>query len=311
MAAPEGITAPVAYLAGPTASGKSALAIRVAKAHGIAIVSADSMQVYRGMAIGTAQPSDAERDGVPHHLLGVADPREEFHAARFRAEALRAIAGEAAQGRRCLVVGGTGLWMRALREGIFDGPGRDSALREELHALLAREGPAALHALLAREDPKTAARLSVADHVRVVRALEVVRATGRSITDWQTEDAARRNALGPLPPMIVLSPEKAALHDRIDRRVDAMLAAGWLDEARALHALALPDASPARKALGYPQLFAHLEGRLGLAEAAAEIKLRTRQFARRQRVWFQAERCAELLGAAEAEARLKELAAEA
>lgn len=303
--AAEAVTAPVAYLAGPTASGKSALAIRIAKAHGLAIVSADSMQVYRGMAIGTAQPSEAERDGVPHHLLGLADPREEFHAARFRTEALRAIAAEAAQGRRCLVVGGTGLWMRALREGLFDGPGRDAALRDELHALLAREGPAALHALLAREDPKTAARLSVADHVRVVRALEVIRATGRSITDWQAEDTARREALGPLPPMIVLSLEKGALHDRIARRVDAMMEAGWLDEARALHALALPEASPARKALGYPQLFAHFEGRLPLADAVSEIKLRTRQFARRQHVWFRAERGAELLDPEAAEARLR------
>lgn len=283
---------PALILAGPTASGKSALAIKLAKRHGFAIVSADSMQVYRGMEIGTAQPSEAERDGVPHHLLGVADPRDDFHAARFAAAAAEAIRAEAAQGRRTLVVGGTGLWIRALREGLFAGPGRDEAIREELRRVLGAEGPAGLHALLAKEDPAVAARLSPADHVRVVRALEVLRLTGRSIDAWQEEDRARRARLGPLAPLVVLTAERAWLHDRIERRVRLMLESGWLVEAERLLELNLPGHAPARKALGYRDLFRVLRGEATLEQVTPQIILATRQFAKRQATWFRSERSA-------------------
>jgi tRNA dimethylallyltransferase len=280
-----------AILAGPTASGKSALAIAIAARHGLAIISADSMQVYRGMEIGTGVPTPAERGAVPHHLLSIADPREDFHAARFVAEARAAAEREWSEhGRRSLVVGGTGMWIQALREGLFEGPGRDEGLRAALRAQLEAEGPAALHAALAVVDPAMAARLAPADHVRVLRALEVYRLTGRPLSDWHAEDARRRAALGPLLPLVVLTPPRDWLDARINARVDSMIAAGWLEEARALHQLALPPHSPARKALGYRTLFEVIEGRLSRAAAVEQIKLATRQFARRQGTWFRGQR---------------------
>lgn len=285
-----GAPPPVAFIAGATASGKSALAVQVARERGLAVIGADSMQVYRGMEIGTAQPTEADRGGVPHHLIGIADPAEEFHAARFREEAIRAMAAEAAMGRRTIVAGGTGLWMRALREGLFDGPGRDESIRAELRAILDQDGAEALHALLSREDPAAAARLRPADQVRVIRALEVWRLSGRSITEWQDEDQARRRALGPLPPLLVLSRPREELDRRIAARVEMMLAAGWLEEADRLRAMGLPEHASARKALGYRALFEVLKGNRSLNSAREEITLRTRQFARRQETWFRGER---------------------
>ncbi|MDX2174943.1 MAG: tRNA (adenosine(37)-N6)-dimethylallyltransferase MiaA [Candidatus Sumerlaeia bacterium] len=287
---------PAAYLAGATASGKSAEAVRLARALGLAIVSCDALQVYRGIEIGTAQPLESERGGVPHHLLGCSDVAEEWHAARFAREAREAIEAEARAGRRCLVVGGTGLWLRALREGLFDGPGRDEELRRELRAVLAERGPGGLHALLAEEDPEAAAALRPADHVRVLRALEVWRLTGRSIADWQREDAARRGALGPLPPLFVLQRPRGELHARIAARVDRMLADGWLAEAGRLRERALPEHAPPSKALGYRELSAVLDGRATLAEVRERIVAGTRQFARRQETWFRAERGAVAAG---------------
>ena len=287
----------VGYLAGPTASGKSTLGIELARRNGWCVISADSMQVYRGMAIGTGAVEPEERQGVPHHLVGVADPRDDFHAARFVREARVAIDNEwQANGRRSLVVGGTGLWIEALREGIFEGPGRDEAVRNRLRARLASEGLEVLGAELQRIDPPSAARIPAADANRIMRALEVWELSGRTLSAWLAEDAARRAAIGPMPPLVVLDPPKDILDPKINRRVDTMLAAGWMEEARALHALGLPDHSPARKALGYRELFAVIEGRKSLAEAREAIQLGTRQYAKRQRVWFKARRGAMLVG---------------
>ncbi|MBI1292554.1 tRNA (adenosine(37)-N6)-dimethylallyltransferase MiaA [bacterium] len=288
----------VGYLAGPTASGKSALAVELALRHGWAIISADSMQVYRGMEIGTGAIAPSEQRGVPHHLLGVADPRETFHAARFVTEARAAAAMEwESRGRRSLVCGGTGLWIEALREGLFEGPGRDESLREELRARIAAEGPEALHAELALVDPAIAATIRPRDAVRIIRALEVFRLTGRPLSEWYAEDQARRAALGPLPPLVVLDWPREELDRRINARVDQMMAAGWPEEARALDALALPEHSPARKALGYPELAAVARGERALPEVVEAIKLATRQYARSQMTWFRRRRDAVLVAA--------------
>lgn len=281
----------IGILAGPTASGKSALAVELALRHKLAIISADSMQVYRGMEVGTGVLPVEARRGVPHFLVGVAEPTEDYQAARFAAEArqtARSVFSE--QGRRSLVVGGTGLWIDALREGLFEGPGRDEALRQHLRERLDREGPEALHEELAALDPPTAARLSPRDHVRVLRALEVQQLSGRPLSDWVREDQARRQSLGPLLPLVVLDRPRAELDLRIDRRVDEMIAEGWLEEARHLHALGLPDHSPARKALGYRELFRVIDGEWSMDQAVEEIKKQTRQFSRRQMTWFRGRR---------------------
>ncbi|HMX61643.1 MAG TPA: tRNA (adenosine(37)-N6)-dimethylallyltransferase MiaA [Candidatus Sumerlaeota bacterium] len=287
---------PVGFLAGPTASGKSALAIELAKRHNLAIVSADSMQVYRGMAIGTGAVTAPEQQGVPHYMIGIADPRDEFHAARFVTGLRSATNHEwTEEGRRCLVVGGTGMWIQAAREGLFEGPGRNDAVRARLRDDLAAQGSAELHRRLSLVDEESARRLAPADHVRIIRALEVFELTGKPLSLWQDEDRARRAALGELPPLVVLDPPRELLNERIAVRVDAMLAAGWLEEARTLHALNLPDHAPPKKALGYRELFRVIEGEITLPQARELIITGTRQFARRQRVWFKAQRDARLV----------------
>lgn len=296
----QGVAAPkdaiVGVLGGPTASGKSALALEIALTHGLAIISADSMQVYRGMEVGTGAVPVAERRGVPHHLIAVADPAERFHAARF-AEAAREVARQEWEqyGRRSLVVGGTGMWIQALREGLFEGPGRDEAVRIELLERLRRDGLPAIRAELTRVDPVMAAQLSAGDTTRILRALEVFRISGRPLSDWHAEDQERRAALGDLLPLVVVSHPREALNRRINERVEQMIAEGWLEEARALHGMELPPDAPARKALGYRELYRVLDGELSMEEAVAEIKRATRQYARRQMTWFRGQRDVMLL----------------
>lgn len=281
----------VGFLAGPTASGKSSIAVGIAQQNNFAIISADSMQVYRGMQIGTGAIPENERGGVPHHLLGVADPGEDFHAARF-VEAARAAAKAEWEnhGRRSLLVGGTGMWIQSLREGLLASPGRNEAIRQRLRERLAAEGPEVLHTELRALDPPMAEKLSPRDHVRVIRALEVLELSGKPLSVWHEEDRQRRAALGPLLPLVVIERPMTELRERIGRRVDQMMADGWLEEARRLHALKLPDHAPAKKALGYRTLFEVIEGRTSLDEAVARIKLATGQYAKQQMTWFRAQR---------------------
>ena len=288
----------VGYLAGRPASGKSSLAVELARARGWAVISADSMQVYRGLTIGTGAITLDEQQGVPHHLLGVADPREPFHAARFVELARRAVEQEWAEhGRRCLVCGGTGMWIEALREGLFAGPGRDEVIRDRLRRRAETEGPEALHAELARVDAPSAATIRPRDAVRLIRALEVLELTGKPLSAWYEEDRARRAALGPLPPLVVLEWPREVLDERINRRVDQMIAAGWVEEARQLAELQLPPHSPAAKALGYAELAAVARGERELAPTVDAIKLATRQYARSQMTWFRRRRDAQHLAA--------------
>ncbi len=272
--------APPVALVGPTASGKSTLAVALARARPeFEIVSVDSMQLYRGMAIGTASPSPAERAEVPHHLLDLLDPDEEASMAWFQATARSAIADIEARGRRALLVGGTGLYHRAVVDG-FEIPGRFPEVRAELEA---EPDTAALHARLAALDPRGAARAEPTNRRRVVRALEVTLGSGRPFSSWGT-------GLDSYPPSRVLQigirRDPARLDERIERRSLAQLASGWLDEVRVLRSRYTTLSRTAGAAVGYQELWSHLDGQMELGEAADRIVRRTRRLARRQRSWF-------------------------
>ena len=272
----------VVCIVGPTASGKTALALELADRLGGEIVSADSRQIYRGLDVGTAKPTPAERVRIPHHCLDLVDPGESFDVARFRTAAAGAIAAIAARGHVPLVVGGTGLYVRALLRGLCPAPPRAPALRAELEAAVAAEGSAALHRRLAALDPAAAARVAPRDTVRIVRALEVALATGVPLSRRQAE---HRFGERPYDALVVgLERPVAELDARIGARARAMVEGGFLDEVRALGACgATVDA------VGYPEMRACVEGRTDLASALAATVLATRRFAKRQRTWFRRE----------------------
>jgi tRNA dimethylallyltransferase len=273
-------------LVGPTASGKSALALEVARRLGdVELVSVDSMQVYRGMDVGTAKPTAAERAEVAHHLLDLADPSEEYSVSRFQADAEAAIAGIEARGHRALLVGGTGLYLQAVVDRLAI-PGRWPDVRAELEAEVAREPAAvgALHRRLADADPTAAARIEPGNARRIVRALEVTQGSGRPFSSFGPGlDAYPANARFRLAGV---SLPRAVVDERIEARYRSQLDAGFLDEVSQLAAGARGMSRTARQALGYRELLDHLDGKLTLDEAVAEANRRTRGFARRQRSWF-------------------------
>jgi tRNA dimethylallyltransferase len=272
-------------IAGPTASGKSALALQVARKFDGVVINADSMQVYRDLRIITARPTPEEEAKAQHRLYGHIDAAENYSAGRWLADARAAIRETQAAGKRPILVGGTGLYFKLLTQGIASVPAIPAEVRAAVRARLATEDAATLHAELARRDPASAARLHCGDAVRIVRALEVLEATGRPLGDWQRENA---------PP--VIDPERAAkifldadretLRARIDARFDAMLAHSALEEVRALAARRLDPSLPAMKAHGVPWLMRHLRGEIGLDDAAAQGKADTRRYTKRQFTWF-------------------------
>jgi tRNA dimethylallyltransferase len=269
---------------GPTASGKSALALRLARERGGEIVSCDSLQVYRGLDIGSAKATPPERASVPHHLLDVAEPGGTFSAADYARLAREALEAIRSRGRLPIVAGGTGLYLRALLQGLFAGPSRDDALRARLEAVAERFGDARLHRLLARVDPEAAARIAPRDRVRVVRALEVFRATGRPITAGQREGAEPLRGYRVLT--VGLDPGRDELRRAVEERTRRMLELGLVDEVRGLLARGLgPDARPLQ-AIGYRQALAVVGGRLTVEEAERAIVTETLRFAKRQRTWF-------------------------
>jgi tRNA dimethylallyltransferase len=273
-------------IAGPTASGKSAAALAIAGVLPVEIVSVDSAQVYRGLDIGTAKPTAAERAAVPHHLIDIVDPREAYSAARFAADAARLIGEIRARGRIPLLVGGTMLYFMALLGGLDALPEADAGVRSEIDAYAARHGWPAVHAELARVDAATAARLPPHDRQRLQRALEVYRISGRPLSELQ-RGATRLHA--PLPPMLALEPsDRAWLHGRIAARLRAMLAGGLVDEVRALRARGdLHAGLPSMRCVGYRQVWQALdEGTLDGVEARALAA--TRQLAKRQLTWLRA-----------------------
>jgi tRNA dimethylallyltransferase len=273
-------------LLGPTAAGKSAVALALAERFDGEIVSADSAQVYRGMDIGTAKPDAATRAAVPHHLLDLIDPTQAYSAARFRDDALAAIAGIRARGRLPIVAGGTMLYIKALREGLSRLPQADAAVRAALDARAAREGWPVLHAELGRVDPRTAARLSPYDAQRIQRALEVHALTGRALSSLQGARAADAG-LGPSLVVALAPADRAALHSAIARRFDAMLEAGLIDEVRQLRArYPLSARMPSMRCVGYRQVFDHLDGRGDRAMLRERGIAATRQLAKRQLTWL-------------------------
>jgi tRNA dimethylallyltransferase len=276
----------VLCLAGPTASGKSALAMRLASELPVEIVSVDSALVYRGMDIGTAKPSAAERAAVPHHLIDIIDPSETYSAARFVADAQALVAQVQARGRVPLLVGGTMMYFHALRTGLHRMPATDARLRAELDARAAREGWPALHAELARVDPATAARLPPNDAQRIQRALEVWQLSGRALSAWHAEGTG---APGPGAAWPLLSLEPASrgwLHQRIGERLDQMLREGFVDEVRALRARAdLHPGLPSMRCVGYRQAWEALQAG-DLAPLRERALAATRQLAKRQLTWL-------------------------
>jgi tRNA dimethylallyltransferase len=274
----------VVCIVGPTASGKSALAVALAERLGGEIVSADSRQVYRDLDVGTAKPTAEERRRVAHHCLDLVDPGTAFDVARFRAAATAAIAGVQRRGRLPVVVGGTGLYVRALLGGLCEAPGASPALRAMLQGMLARQGAAALHRALGAVDPAAAARIALRDTVRSVRALEVALATGVPLSRWQ---ARHRFSDAPYDAVVIgLARTVAELDARITSRARAMIADGFLDEVRRLRQRGLGPGAAGLAAVGYPQMLAQLEGRLDGEEAFAATVQATRRFAKRQRTWF-------------------------
>jgi tRNA dimethylallyltransferase len=272
-------------LLGPTASGKTAAALALARALPVEIVSVDSALVYRDMDIGTAKPSADERAVCPHHLIDVVSPEESYSAARFRADALHLVAEIIARGRFPLLVGGTMLYFKALRDGLSALPAADPELRARIDAEAARRGWPALYAQLARVDPDAAARLEPTDAQRIQRALEIVQLTGRPVA----ESYARRDP-APLPfrllPIALTPSERAVLHARIERRFDQMLAAGLVHELRALRARYTLDLSmPSMRCVGYRQVWAYLDGRDGFDAMRFKGIAATRQLAKRQLTW--------------------------
>ena len=275
--------APV-LLAGPTAVGKSAVALALAESLGGEIISVDSMQVYRGLDLGTAKPSAAERARVPHHLLDVLELSEAFDAAQFVRLAAAAVVEIQARGRVPIFCGGTGLYFKAWLEGLGEAPPSDARVRAELEATPLSE----LLVELEQRDPLTYARIDRQNPRRVIRAVEVIRLTGKPFSaqraNWNPEVRSQKSEV-----IFCFSREPADLRARIEARVDAMFAGGLVDETRALLSLGLQQNRNAMQALGYRQVVAHLAGERGLAETIALVKTKTWQFARRQGTWFRSQ----------------------
>ena len=274
-------------ICGPTASGKTALAVALAKETGGEVVSADSMQIYRRMDIGTAKPTAEEMDGVPHHMLDVADPGEDYSVARYVEEAAACVEDILTRGKLPIVAGGTGMYIDSLLAGrefaAFTGQ-----WRQKLQDRAEREGIAALYRELEQVDPQRAAKLHLADEKRIIRALEVWHETGETITEHDRRTAA-------LPPRYeavrigLTFADRADMWDRIDRRVDQMMAAGLVEEVEGLLSSGVPERCTAMQAIGYKEMAAALREGRPVGEAAEEIKLRSRQYAKRQLTWFRRE----------------------
>lgn len=281
----EGHSSKAVLIAGPTASGKSALALELALNAGGIVINADSMQVYRDLRVITARPTQDEEARVPHRLYGHVDAAVNFSAGAWVVDAAKALEQARVEGRLPIFIGGTGLYFKALTAGLSVVPPIPAEIRENVRARLDRNGVEALHAELARRDPRAAERLNLRDRTRIARALEVIEATGRSLLDWHHEGQP------PLLPKdsfraVFLAPERDELYARIDARFDAMLGAGALTEVEQLAARGLDPLLPAMKAHGVPVLIRHLRGELSLEEAAIIGRADTRHYAKRQFTWF-------------------------
>jgi len=269
---------------GPTASGKSELAVRLAERFSGEIVNADSMQVYRFMDIGTAKPSAEQLQRVPHHLLDIVDPDQTFSAADFCREAEKVVVDISRRGKNIIVCGGTGLYIRALTKGLMDSPAGDAVLRKELKDLSSREGLGALHRRLAEVDSVSAERIHPNDQLRIIRALEVYQMTGRPISALRGEH--RFGTLRYDYRKIGLSSDRETLYRNIDNRVDLMIRQGFLEEVKALLSAGYPSSLKPMRSLGYRHLCDYLEGVVTFEDALQLMKRDTRRYAKRQLTWF-------------------------
>jgi len=277
----------VVAILGPTATGKSALALAMAERYGGEIINCDSTAVYRGFDIGTDKIAPADRRGIPHHLIDIVDPAEEYTAARYARDAAAVIRDVHARGRLPVLVGGTGFYYRALTRGLFPGPGRDAALRQRLEAIAERRDVTLLHRMLRKVDPASALRIQPRDLKRLVRALEVFFLTGRPLTAHFTD------TVSPLPDVDVVAVglrlPAAQISERVTRRVDEQFARGLLDEIRTLLARGIPEAARPFGGLVYRQALEHLHGVRDEAATRALIAQENRHYARRQLIWFRKE----------------------
>lgn len=276
-------------IAGPTASGKSAAGIELAKRLNGSIISADSMQVYKHLDIGSAKVTPEEMQGIPHYLVDRIEPSEEWNVVRFQQEAMKAAAEIAAQERLPIVVGGTGFYIQALLYQIdFTETNEDTAFRKEMEAKAAAEGPESLYNELQKVDPEGAAAIHPNNVKRVIRALEYARETGGKISDHNREERQKPAAYDAV--FFCLTMDRQKLYSRIDRRVDAMMEAGLLREVQNLRGMGYTEKDVSMQGLGYKQLLQYLDGRYTLEQAVAEIKTQTRHFAKRQLTWFRREK---------------------
>ena len=272
-------------IAGPTASGKTALAVALAKSVNGEVVSCDSMQIYKGMDIGTAKPTLEEMEGIPHHMLDVAEPNEDFSVSRYCEMASPIVDDILSRGKTAIIAGGTGLYMDALIRGNSFAPYPSTGMREKLEAQADAEGMESMLQLLASIDPDSAARLHLADRKRIIRALEVYYETGETIT-------AHNLKTQQIPPkynatwFALEDEDRQDLYDRIDSRVEKMLKAGLIDEIKHLLAAGIPEKCTAMQAIGYKEFIAYLNGDCSLAEAAAQVQQASRHYAKRQLTWF-------------------------
>lgn len=271
-------------IVGPTASGKTALSILLARRLKAEILSADSRQIYRHLTIGTAKPTEAERGGIVHHFIDILDPRQEYNAGEYGTEARKVLENIRKKRNAAIVVGGSGLYIKALIDGFFDGPGKDPEIRDRLEYELERDGIEGLLRTLTAVDPDSAKRMSVEPKARrIMRALEVYYSTGKPLSVHFSEQEHQ-----PLGDFVMVAPlwERALLYKHIDSRVESMMKNGFLDE---VHWLRLEGYSAALNSLntvGYRELYDHLDGKITLDEAVGLIKMKTRRFAKRQMTWF-------------------------
>ena len=272
-------------IAGPTASGKTALSIQLAKEMDGEIVSCDSMQVYKDMDIGTAKPTPEEQQGIPHHMLSVAEPWEDFSVSRYCAMADPIVEDILRRGKSPIIVGGTGLYMDALIRGNAFAPCPSTGRREELEALAASQGIEAVIERLRAVDPESAARLHPSDQKRIIRAMEVYLETGMTITEHNRKTQEIPPKYHPIR-FALTDRQRQTLYDRIDRRVDTMVEAGLIEEIQGLLARGIPEKCTAMQAIGYKEFVAALHGACSLEEAAGQVKQSSRRYAKRQLTWF-------------------------
>ena len=279
--------APLVVILGSTASGKSALGIELAKRLNGEILVCDSTQIYRHFDIGTGKTPHAEQQGIPHHLVDMLEPTEIFTAGEYRRRALEVLADLRKRGKLPIITAGTGLYLRALLEGLADTPGRSETIRERLRSIAQHRGAAHLHRLLGRLDPESAARIAPQDNQKIIRAIEMRLIGGKPVGELHR--SGRTPLEGYRPLKIGLLPPRAALYDRIHSRIDAMIAAGWIEEVTSLAQRGIPANAKPFQFIGYSEWRAYLAGTLTKLEATQKIQQATRRFAKRQLTWFRRE----------------------